>query len=662
MMTWLKRGILCGCLLLVVLLAALYWGAVALLQACLQPQLTARDAALEVASIRLRATGLELQLARYQDASRLLRDVVVTCPWSQLLDLGRGFAGTVSVGELHLDLRAVASGSDTVEAASLSSQVAAQVATLAAQLDALPVNALDLVVHAIYVELPGRSFAGRVEGSLLTGANDDTHLAAMLSTDDLDLDLRLRVSAGGSRLAVDFVAATTTWEAFRDAYLSELSSTLAANQVELYINRLGEDRGFADLSGYARWDQAAPQALSFTVLAELGDSELYWPQGELILQPAALGLANDASGHLHAYGKGALDSVRADSWMQSGGDWALRVDASALAAELRLGDTFELSLAHEDWRQLMQGSGAGRLYLKADAVDAECVRALQLQSLPDDLSFDLALQVEAEGQLSAWQPADASILVNAQLASLSVASQGLTLEDLDAHAQLQLVEAQCLPASLDLSVERLDLLGFEMQRVQLAAQANDSGLFQVDGLQAAFAGGTVQLDPFILDPENVSASQFRLQLKQMQLAQLAEVVPQFKGDISGQLSGYLVGQFKGGQPILTDGRLEVDPDSGARLSYDVAGLLTRGMSETSPSYQQYRMAERAFEDLALKRFSIDVFPEGSETRPLRLELFGESKQGQTVVPVDFNLNINVDDTAGVLEILRMIQSGNLDLK
>jgi hypothetical protein len=147
----------------------------------------------------------------------------------------------------------------------------------------------------------------------------------------------------------------------------------------------------------------------------------------------------------------------------------------------------------------------------------------------------------------------------------------------------------------------------------------------------------------------------------VELAQLAQAVPQFQGEIDGAVSGHLVAVWRGGQIILTDGQLEVDPETGAHLKYQVEGLLTKGMAPGSSAYRQYRMAEKAFADLALKRFRIDIFPEGNRTRPFRLELLGESVQEGTIVPVDFALNVNVDDTAGLLEILRLMRQGELDL-
>jgi hypothetical protein len=112
---------------------------------------------------------------------------------------------------------------------------------------------------------------------------------------------------------------------------------------------------------------------------------------------------------------------------------------------------------------------------------------------------------------------------------------------------------------------------------------------------------------------------------------------------------------------LKDGLLQIDEDVEARLRYNVDGLLTRGMDVESAAYEQYRLAEVAFQNMLLKRFRVDVFPEGEFKRPLQIQLYGESKQEGVTIPVDYTLNLNADDAEGLMHLLRMIQRGELEL-
>jgi hypothetical protein len=361
------------------------------------------------------------------------------------------------------------------------------------------------------------------------------------------------------------------------------------------------------------------------------------------------------------YAKGGIDSLRVGSFIQSGGDWALRLESDRLAGELRVGEAVSLSFEHENWQQLLGGAGAGRFYLESSAIDAGLLRALRVPQLPDDLSLDLAIRVEGEGTLEEWQPVRGQIDIDASLKQASLTSKGVSIVNAEAEGSLKVSGARMVSGSMDLSLESLDVVGFVFEQLKIRAAADTNGLIAVQPVQADFMGGGLRIEAMQVDPQNLGELSFKAHLDAVNLSQLAAAVPQFKGEISGKASGYLLGAFRDGLPILTDGRLEVDPEQGARLRYDVNGLLTRGMPENSAAYKQYRMAELAFQDLALKQFSIDVFPDGNTAQPFRLKLFGESLQGNTVVPVDFNLNVNVDDTAGLLELLRMIQNGELDL-
>jgi len=663
MIIWLKRGFVSMGLMLLILLAVLYFWSAAMVEVLLRPYLEARGGELEIESIRVNLDGIDLRIERYEQAGFLAKGLSVSYPWSQLGAIRDGFGGRVAIEELRLRPQGASAdaGVAEAEAEDVALAPAAQMAALAAQINELPLSGLEMVVDALVFELPRREYRSGVDFSLLREASGETHLAVTLVGEGVELEVRVTVREGAAGLALDLVATAREWEKFQASYLGVLTEGLAASQLELFLNPLGEGRGFLDVSGYARWDAAEPEALSFTLLADVGAGEIYFPQGELLLQAASFGLAGDGQGQLRAYGKGALDAVRVGSWMQSGVDWALRLDGSKLVAELRVADQLSLSIGHDDWAQLLQGGGAGRFYLEAGAVDAAALRALKIAGLPDDLALDSALQVEGEGTLDAWQPAGFFIKANAQVASASVDSKGLSLADMEVGAHMRFSGGEPVPESLELSVGSFNLLGFTMNALKATAVANESGVIAVGAVTTDFMGGVLRIEPMQIDPQDLEGTVFRARLDAVDLSQLAGAVPQFEGDLTGGASGYLVGEVRGGQLILTDGRLEVDPEQGARLSYDVQGLLTRGMAKGSPAYKQYRMAEVAFQDLALKRLRIEVFPEGNATRPFRLELFGESLQGGIVVPVDFNLNVNVDDTAGLLELLRMIQRGELEL-
>lgn len=652
----LKRSLLYLGLLLFAVLTALYLLSAAIVEAVLLSKLEARGGQLEVEAIRLRMAGVEIELERYEESALLLKGMTVLYPWSQLWSLRDGVGGQLHFDEVGVRLEAGAqAGAEPVSPV-------IRLAALAAQIDALPLRGLEVVIDDLYLEAPGQVFHLGAALSLLRSSADEIHLTAALEGVGIDLDLRVKILAGGKGLALDFVGMASDWQAFQSTYLSALYEQLVEAQAELYFNPLSEGRGFLDVSGYARWDSGQADKLSFAVLANLGASELYLPEGELILQAASLGLAGDGGGTLRAYGKGTIDSVRFGSWMQMGGDWALRAEGAKLSAEVRVGDSLALSLGHEDWHQALAGSGLGHFYLETASVDAQWLRMLPMvEGVPDGLELDMNLQLKGQGAFKDFELEAASVDLDLEVREAALASKGLRLKGLSAQANGRVSEGSFHLSSLESEIQVMDIIDFSLRGLDFAATGHDDGTFTTQPLSAAFMGGTLQLEAMTIDPQNLEDLSLRARVDAVELAQLAEAVPQFKGQITGTVSGYLVGGWRGGQPILTDGRLEVDPERGARLQYNVDGLLTRGVLEGSTAYQHYRRAEKAFADLELKRLRIEVFPGGDATRPFRLELFGESEQDGTVVPVDFDLNVNVDDTAGLFEILRLMRRGELDL-
>lgn len=660
MRIWFQRGVWClgwlGLSVLVLSLAVYFWST-AIMEAVLAPTLEERAGEIEIESIRLRPGGLELRLKRYEEAAFVVGGLTVTCPWSRLWSLRDGFGGRLHFEAVHLRL-----GTESATGAGDAPvPPAARVAELAALIDGWPLEAVEMKIDELWIEYAGRDFRTGAALSLLRGGGGDTHLTAALDGRAGGLEVRVKVLAGGGGLAVDYVGSLVDWGFFQERYVSMLAEQLAAHQAELYFSPLGDGRGFLDVSGYARWTAGRADQLSFTLLADLGASELYFANGECLLRQTSLGLASNGAGVSRAYAKGAVESVRYGSWMQSGGGWALRVDGDQLAAELRLGGALSLSLGHADWRRALDGGGSGRVYVEADAVDAGWLRALPINGVPDDLDLDMDFQLEGRGTFEGFTLAEATVETEVEIREASLAAKGLTLRGLRAKASAGVSGGEFKPQSMAMRLAEADLAGFALSDVDFTVEGQPDGRWATSPVQAAFMGGRLRVEAATVDPENLEELTLRAAVESVELAQLARAVPQFKGEISGTVSGHLVAGWRQGQMILTDGRLEVDPDAGARLRYDVDGLLTRGMSPGSSAYAQYRMAEKAFADLSLRRFRIEVFPDGNATRPFRMELFGESVQGGTTVPVDFELNVNVDDTAGLLEILRLMRQGKLDL-
>ena len=419
----LKRGLVILGLLLMVLLVVLYFWSVAIVKALLVPHLETRGASLEVESIRMNLSGAELRVHTYEEADLQILGLSLTCPWSQIWAINDGYTGSIHIEQLQLNVTADPGERNDPPAIRPDALVGA----VAEWMDALPIQALGLVVDNILVTTSSHEFSGRLDANLIRGTLGVTHLETTLANSEVLLKGRLKVLAGGAGLALDFVASAQNWEDFQRIYLSQLSKRWLGLGLEVYVDPLGEARGFLDVSGYARWLAAEPDALIFTALADLGAVKSHLPAGELILQRASVGLASNGGAHLRAYAKGTIDSLRLGSWIQSGGDWALRVDDMRLAGELRVGEIISLSMGHEDWSQLLDGGGVGRFYLGADPVDAALLAAFELPDVSDDLAIDLSLCIEGETAFDAWKSTSSEVDIDLTVKEASHSLKGLTL-------------------------------------------------------------------------------------------------------------------------------------------------------------------------------------------------------------------------------------------
>jgi len=345
MFVWLKRGLLGLLLLVVVLTGGVYFLSAKLLEVALDEALEGREARYQLKPVRWRLSGLELELVRYEEPGLTLESLAIYCPWSQLWSLKRGFQGELHCQSIHLQL--AAEGSDVKGVPSKA--WGARMAEWASLIDSIPLQALELGVDRIVVDTPVESLRMATDLTFLKAQDGQTHLSATVRAEAVELQMRLKVLAGGQGLALDFVATAGDWTEFETQYLEPWLRPMAEQNGDLFLNPLGAGRGFLDVSGYARWSAASPDALSFTALADLGAGELYLPKGELFLRQSSIGLARDGMGRLRTYVKGGIASGRWGNWLGGPGEWAVKVDDARVAAELRMEDGLALSLGHADW-------------------------------------------------------------------------------------------------------------------------------------------------------------------------------------------------------------------------------------------------------------------------------------------------------------------------
>lgn len=653
---WFKRMIIFAGVLLLLAAVALYLMATSLTEALLRPSLEARGGDLQLASVEFGWSGVEVNIESYKEPALSVSGATLSFGWSDLLELPSRISGKVDVAFVVIDLPV-----KDAEAEALDQDVSAQMEMLADQLHSLPLNILEVNIEQLTLKSASQSIEMHFVANVLTGVTGERHLSVEVEGELFTAKSRAKLSDAGHHLGVDFVASVSKWEQFRASFLSEVFEKLSAKQVDVFIEPVAEDIGFLELSGYLRWDQQEPKQCGLTVLADVGAIEIYTPTGESYLGKTSCGFTMDGAGRMRTFGKGTIESTRLGSWSESDGNWELKLNDAHAAVEIRLSDEIEISLSHDNWRQLQSGNGSGRYFIETKEADFSLLHALNVSNLPPDLTGSFSTTAQGEYSLKDSKVAAAKLQIDLDLKEVNLPEKGVIVEKAKAQGRVELADDELSVDEFTLLVGAMGVRGVAISEFAVEAAGQSSGRLELEAMSAQLLGGELRVGGLKFDSSDAAAVPIRIELDSVDMQQLSESVPQFKGEVEGRLTGYLLCEWADGSLSLKDGLLQIDEETEARLSYNVDGLLTNGMNPESVAYQQYRMAEVAFQDMLLKRFRVDVFPEGESTRPLRIELFGESTQEGVVVPVDYTLNVNADDAEGLMHLLQMIRSGQLEL-
>ncbi len=153
-------------------------------------------------------------------------------------------------------------------------------------------------------------------------------------------------------------------------------------------------------------------------------------------------------------------------------------------------------------------------------------------------------------------------------------------------------------------------------------------------------GGSVALEPFKYFPD----------LRELEAVVLVdgisvEEVMALTQDLPAKASGRLNGRFplridEGGIRLGT-GWLELKPGVAAEIQFNSGGLLTRGLSASSPGYAVLKKVETGLLKLAISELRLDIRPPNAPPgRSATLHIAGEPRDPGVKAPVTLDLNVN----------------------
>ncbi len=582
---WVRRGVLLLVATLLILFFAAFLWSTAILDALLRPHLAEREGNLELESLVAGMDGVEIVAAVYEEPGIRLEDIVFTASWDELMGLSSGLSGSVYVSSLEMSPASRDSGGD---GGPLS--LASFMGRLAESLYDPRIRSLRLQIADLAIESGGRVLSGALDLSWIESQGGETHLAVELEGDGYSLDTRAKLSTGGRALGIDFVGSGTSWELFHRDYLSPSLEPILPPGTDMYVGPIREDAGWVDFSGYLRWESQRSDHCSFAMLVDLGPIEFYAPEGELYFNSASMGLATDGSDRMSAFGGGGVDSIRMGTWSESGGAWGFKIAEGRLAVEFQLGEAVALSLGHTNWKDLLNGDGLGRFHIELREFGLEWLHSLELDGVPADLSARVDATLEGGYSLRRGRPGLESATLDAKIIELDWPEGSLAAKDAVLRAEIAHTNEGWSVDAFKLSSALTETFGAKWSNLVLEAKGRAGKDFILEPITTKVLGGRVRVGGFRVNPKNAGVVPIRIDVEGIEMAQLAEAIPQFKGEATGKLSGYLACEWVEDRLRMVDGRLRIDEDSGARLSYNVDGLLTGGMQPGTASYEQYRRA------------------------------------------------------------------------
>ena len=651
-------------LFLAVCFGLLLYNAASIFERFANQMLVERGGVIEIQSLSIRPeSGLVVVIQKYQEPDVTLEDLRLQVPLMALLDHQNQLSVQVEIHKCSVKRTLGEGAQEPVKLHEqldrLHERIVETCQTIVANVSQLPLQSLGLRIDDLQVS--ANQFSYQSSLTLQVDKQGADKLVSTLRSEGeyFGLQANINIDSLNQTVALDGSMSARDWEGISKNYLSELTAILSQKNAELYIDPLGAST-FAEVSGYFRWNAQQPEHYNAAVLGNVGPSEVLMDALEGSTQSASFGIATNGNDVFRAYLTLPLEQLYVGTETYDSGELSLRIENQQCHLKMALGDNL-VELSSRGYTSFVEGFGQVDFNTQLNSLGSGLIGSLAAELLPADLSFTANVGMKGRVDVDAWSVLAAKSDIAWSLKDVSWSSQSLSVNELSGVAQVDYEKEFKQNVSTTIQAGLMQVAGVDFTELSLALSMSDPSELGIRSFHVNTMGGKIYANDFTLKLKDRSSDPIQLNLERIQLDQLAKAVPQFKGELSGSVSGALIVQSKSAAFQINGGGLELDSEHGARLSYSMNGLLTQGLRPGTAAYTQYLLAERALEDLALQRFKIDFFPDSNETKPILLTFYGESTQEGTIVPVDYTLNVNANDSAGLIQLLQMMQRGELEL-
>ncbi len=226
---------------------------------------------------------------------------------------------------------------------------------------------------------------------------------------------------------------------------------------------------------------------------------------------------------------------------------------------------------------------------------------------------------------------------------LTMGDDGPVLEGLSGDIHLSSLKEIKTDGFHQVTAEKITAFDAEMTDLQLEYKILAGDGISLREIAVKALGGAIQVDPFVL-PSDDADYQFNVQMKELDLAELAKLFPSFNGSVKGKVDGLLPIRNVAGEFRPVRGGLYLTPKSNAELRYDIGNTLSAGVDPKTEEYKRMKMAEDSLRNLDLKELNIRLFDPKDGDKAIVIKLKGQAASVPGSPPIHLNVNgIKPDD-------------------
>lgn len=153
-------------------------------------------------------------------------------------------------------------------------------------------------------------------------------------------------------------------------------------------------------------------------------------------------------------------------------------------------------------------------------------------------------------------------------------------------------------------------------------------------------GGSVAVEPFKYFPDLQELEAVVL-VDGINVAEVMALTQDLPAQATGRVNGRFPLRLDGSGVRFGTGWLELKPGVAAEIQFNAGGLLTSGLSASSPSYAVLKKVESGLLKLAISEMRLDIRPPNAPPgRSATLHLAGEPVDPGVKAPVTLDLNVN----------------------